>query len=678
MIGSDQPRILTLTPPKFREADDGGLGYDDIVADPTRSITAQVGPWGRLIAGDAIEILWGPEFESIARHIVRDEDDRTPLIAVPVSRIRKAGEGLMEVAARITTVDSGEVEQSESATVRVKYSVPGGLDPDPATPYLNERLAKPAIEPLPLPDSLEGITVVVPPYENMAVGDVINVLWQGSSASRPGLSGDEVGQPVRIEISRDTAAATAGEEITIRYEIHDVVANWSRWSQAAKHDVPPDESSSPSAPWVLGTVGDSGNALDLNQVGAADVVVRVENHPVLVGDRISVVWSGVTAAGKTRQYVTEPLAVARPGQTLDFPIPNAYVIELAGGQATVEYRFVSAGKQISSRRRALSILGVAPSLPPPELREAIGHTLDPKSTVGGAHVDVKPWPGMSPEDRCDLEWVGRRADGQPTYFRSALTGADLEEGDALTFVVPEDEVDRLAGGTLRVRYSVALHTLVRSEGAVTMSPIAQLPSPWLELSVTALTPDLSIDSTPATLSGNMIRLEKPLAFPPPGTFLSRVATGGVPPYRYSVSSGAVDVDEATGQVVSLRNGDAIVTVTDVRGQTASYPITVSNVLHLVDLGSVDLWHEANRKTTARNGRTPSPADWDAMRAAYGGAPGVRADAAWTSQVTRLLFPKQQMRVVVFPNTGERQTRRAEGLGGPLQSAAVWMVFVPQA
>jgi hypothetical protein len=673
MNANESGRTIALTPPIIREANDGGLGYDDVIANPWRRLTAQAGPWGKLFEGDVIDILWGESLQPIARHIYRKEDDRVPLIYVSVDKIHEAGEGRMQIAAQLTDIDTGDIHRSDTAEVLVKFSVPGDVDPESATPYLNENLTHPTISPSAIPDDFSGVEVIIPPYKHMAAGDSVSVRWQGVAVSRPALASTEVGHPVRIAIDRDTAMSSAGQDVIVRYQVHDTVGNWSRWSPAAVVSVPPAEGSSPPSPWVVGTVGDNGSSLDVKEIGLSDVVVRVENHPMAVGTMASAVWDGVTATGKALSYTSSPQKVQRLGQTLDFRIPNARVVELAGGDASASYVFTEGGAVSRSLRRKISILGNAPALLPPMLREAQGNAVNPSDIDGRAHVDVAAWPGLRDDDRCYLEWVGQRKDGQPTFFNAALTGANVGPDNRLIFEVPAEEVVRLAGGKLRVRYAVAVHTQVRSEHGLRSEPLVHISSPWLELTVGAQATPLSIDSSPAVLASPIVRLEKRVTIPPAGAFVARVASGGVPPYRYSASSGAVEVDAATGRVVSLRNGNAIVTATDAKGATVSYPVKVSNVLHLTDLVVQTTYALGNGQARKRGGRQPSLAEWDAMRAAYGGAPDVRADAAWSShQIDKF------DNYVVYPNTGAREARKAFGLGNPLGVAWVWCVTAPNA
>lgn len=672
---SNDPRAITLSPPSMHDALDGGLGYDDLLLNPGRAVIVGTGPWGDIKDGDVIDILWGPELEVVASHSYETGENFRPQIKLEATTLSRFGEGFMPLAAQVTLFDSGRTYRTPAVDILVKFSVPGGLDTNPETPHQNESLARPEVVPTPIPDDFAGIEVVISRYTNMAEGDRITVQWHTTTIRRDPLSANEVDKELRIPIDKTIAASAAGAEVAVRYEIHDRVANWSRWSLPNTVSVPPDEDA-PPAPWVLETVGDAGTAIDLQALGSRDVGVRVEGHPGRAGDNIVVTWEGVTDLGKLVAYTCPPAPIARPGQTIDVRVPNEKVASLGGGHASVGYALQSEGTPpVKSRLRRLMIEGASRTLSAPVFRESSGGILDPQTTMEGAHVVVEAWDGLDDDDRCYLEWVGTQSNGQPTFYNGALNGTDLGPDRTLVFTVPSSEVIRLAGGSVRVRYAVSLRTHVRygDDDGVRVEPIAHLWSPWVDLSVASVSAPLSIDSTPVILSGTIVRLESRVTVPPADTFVPRMATGGVPPYRYSASSGAVEVDAATGRVVSLRNGDAVVTVTDAKGATASYPVKVSGVLHFLDLNSNSTFSTAGAQARNRGARLPSLAEWDALRAAYGGAPAMRQDAGWSSQQ----FDGKN-HYVVFPATGAREVRKSYGLGAPLGLAWAWGVIAPTA
>jgi hypothetical protein len=680
-------RTIRLIPPSIHDAADGGLGYDDLVRNPGRMLVVQTGPWGTIVPGDVVDVLWGPDEAVIGSHRYESMDNLMPPVLVAAERFSQYGEGVMQLAARIRLVDTGEVYKTESVPVLVKFSVPGGLDPNPETVHRNESLAAPRIEPVPLPDDLEGINVVIPPYQNMAEGDRITLQWHTNTFRRENLRGDEIGRDVVFPIDKSVAMSGAGQEIAVRYQVHDLVANWSLWSPESLLTTPPGESA-PPPPWILGTVDDSGDTVDLDALAGKDLIVRVENRDIHAGDEVSVTWEGMTDVGKRVSYTSPPTVIARDGQTVDVPVPNSKVSLLVGSRASADYAVRSSkGLTVRSRKRQVSIQGIRVALPAPMVLESVNGILDPALAANGATIVVPAWDGHEADDRCYIEWHGLKVDGTPTGFSAVRKGSDMGS-DGLVFSVASDQVTELAGGSVRIRYTLALQTEVFYRGEMRIEPLVHLESPWLELRVVDSGPPLSINSSPVELSTPIFRLEKPVITPPDGAYVTRVATGGIPPYLYSTADGAVEVDEHTGRVVSLRNGKAVVVVTDARGATASYQVTVSKVCHLVDLGSDQFYQHAAGLAQQGGGRLPWGAEFEAMRGLYAGTPNVDPAMAWC-----LDGAGNKLQYCVNPNTGAREVRRSYPgvrsdddddparwipIGKPMQAARAWMVVAVNA
>uniref|UniRef100_UPI00286AB3BF Ig-like domain-containing protein n=1 Tax=Pseudomonas sp. TaxID=306 RepID=UPI00286AB3BF len=90
---------------------------------------------------------------------------------------------------------------------------------------------------------------------------------------------------------------------------------------------------------------------------------------------------------------------------------------------------------------------------------------------------------------------------------------------------------------------------------------------------------LSLDPTLMSLAGYSVKIP---SWPKTGAdsignTAVRAARGGKPPYSYTSSSPAAASVDANGKVTGNRNGSAVITATDQLGQSASYPVAVSNV-----------------------------------------------------------------------------------------------------
>ncbi|UQI32630.1 Ig-like domain-containing protein [Pseudomonas bijieensis] len=96
------------------------------------------------------------------------------------------------------------------------------------------------------------------------------------------------------------------------------------------------------------------------------------------------------------------------------------------------------------------------------------------------------------------------------------------------------------------------------------------------------------DYTMATLNYIIARVKIPNhPLPANNASYTRVATGGTPPYRYSSASPNIAVvDSSSGYVRAAGNGQAVITATDQDDSTASYTVTVSGVMPVILLPSV--------------------------------------------------------------------------------------------
>lgn len=188
-ITSSQPSILNDLPaPTITAALDGGLGYDDVGRDPTGSVVVSVGPYFQMEQGDLIEVFLGDPKDPTNRvgfKSAEDGDTGVVLVYVSNANIRKFGDGVHAFNYTIYTSIGLETIYSLPTDVRVKLSVPGGPDPHPHTPFLNENLALPFVIPDPVPENAQSATVHVQPWDDISEGDVLTVSWAGFQVSLP-------------------------------------------------------------------------------------------------------------------------------------------------------------------------------------------------------------------------------------------------------------------------------------------------------------------------------------------------------------------------------------------------------------------------------------------------------------------------------------------------------------
>lgn len=658
MTKSIAHRIPPLPAPRVPQAEKGGLNYADLVEDPAGVVTVVVGPWTAFFENDVVEILWGDKADVVATVPVADFLKDTVYVPVQTERLRAFGDGVFDMVARVIVRNNNDLYHSPPLKVRVKMSIPGGLDPDPATVSINEALSEPVVSDG-RPDDLP-LTVTIPPYLNMAASDELVVSWNGKAHTLPLIQDQDVGQATTWRVPAELADA-AGDEVLIRYHISDIVANSSKWSPHSVYRPGPVRPPAPPAPWVEGTVDDAGQVVSLEDLDGCDLPVIAEQHGGRAGDVLTLHWEGMTTSGRSVRYQAPGSMVKRPTQSIRVDVPWRVVAPVAGNQSMTWYTIESKdGSLLRSMDRSLHVQGALPVLSAPQVPVAAGDRLDPENIGGSLAISIPPWQWMADDDRCQLQWVGTTSSGAVTTYHDEQA---VNEDEPVTFSVPAGHVRQLDGGRLRLRYVILRHDAPQGRSADRGDWYRQL-SPWLELNVKQEHRPLSIDGSPVTLEGRMVRVEAPVSHPPEGTWALRQANGGMPPYSYRTSTRAVEIDEATGRIVSFAEGTAVVTVTDARGHTASYTVQVRNTWHLFGLG-IFTWHHKVASAAARyQGRIPTLDEFKLIRSAYGGKPPLDDQWAWTAD-----SPSAGVHYAVRPVSGAVEARTSAGLFKA--SAAGW-------
>lgn len=141
-------------------------------------------PWDGYEDGDVLEILWGAAETVVGSRLANAIDVNKGLeVFVPATAIVNQRAGIHDVRAQVRGL-LGNTVKSPPITVVVKLTVPGGLDPDPTTPYQNENLDPPTVEPTDIGTDKKA-KVTVPPYENMAAGDIVTVNGMRTATMSP-------------------------------------------------------------------------------------------------------------------------------------------------------------------------------------------------------------------------------------------------------------------------------------------------------------------------------------------------------------------------------------------------------------------------------------------------------------------------------------------------------------
>lgn len=451
------PPLAELLAPRVYGAEDGGLGYQDLLGTPD----AMVYITGQTLYFDAAataELFWGGV--SVATVPVAAGDFRTPTFAVPGARIAGtrnpiddgySGDG--EHLVTYSYIYAGGRDDSVPATVRVKCSLPGGEDPVGATRDINENLAAPTITPSPVPDDPNIIVrVTFPRWKNIAAGDVVTVDWAGYKYPLPAITDPDQPQlPFATLLYDDIVRAGGGEHVPVSYYIYDVAGNWSKYAPYADPSVEIDPGTL-TAPQLAEAID---NVLDLSQLGDADCTVRVGTRPLNPIDSVTVHWTSNLAAGGKKDYTFGPLGFDEnndPG-TLLFTVPNAVALEAASGSLAIHYTAL-AGTSKTRRYRVSELAEV--KLPAPIVPAANGSELDPfTGTPRDIEIHV-PFDAkqMFQGDSVTMYVVGTRG-AVTRYWEDAITLSSGDLQDPISFYCPADVLQAVENGAASFRYVVS-------------------------------------------------------------------------------------------------------------------------------------------------------------------------------------------------------------------------------
>lgn len=562
--GHDAPNRLANTPaPTIPAALDGGLGYDDVERDPAGSIIVTVGPYFDIQEGDLIEVFWSGT--RVAFQDAKREDANGVSIPVPKSEIKQQGEGTFSVTYKITFLVGGGDIDSLDTDVVVKFSVPGGQDPQPDTPYLNENLDKPFVDPDPVPDGAQSAIVNVEPWNNMAAGDVLTVRWAQEPVQCAPLPGGQVNLRQSVTIDRALLERVGGGRIPVTYSIRDTVNNFSLWAPYAYPDVEIEDPDAPEAPAVV-VGGDQVDEIDLTTLGTNNVIVRVPRYDGMTpGQEVVVEWFGQMADGSDLPHTSDPQPVPNPLPFyLDFFIPNAKVTPL--GQGSVRVNYVVNTTRLS-KKKLLQVVGDPFVLLPPEIPDAPNDELDPAAVPAGARFIVPILAGIQPDIRVDIHWEGKDADGnaEQPYSDGKLW---TDPSQPLSFTVPTTYITPIAGGSATASYTIG-------DGP---NP---LPSPERELRIKAQAPQPLPVPTVDGVQNGVIDADLPstiVRIPPyPGMALNDVIT--VNWSAPTPTSGTVDVHTigeqefpVAGTYIAINNGQTVTVTYSVPGKGTSTPL----------------------------------------------------------------------------------------------------------
>ena len=456
--------IAPLPKPTIRSHNDSGVGAVD-VADPTKPLEVLIGPLD-MYPKDRIDLYWGPNKEPVDSYIHSPDAPNTNGVFSLYVDTSWVLPGTVDVHYSYTPFPSDNPDTSESTSVIVKLSIPGGRDPDPESPYQNEALPKPAVFPPGIITSPDGVSVTIAPYLNMEVGDKVIVSWNGEFVLHIIESEDQVGHPVVVPVPR-TIIEMAGDSdmLEVRYEVRDIVNNWSRWSLPTFVEVEAGNSSLPAV--IIPQAPDL--VLDLDRLTGQPVQALVLAYPEMAGsDQITLIVERNTAEGMALEPFVITKTVENPSSFVEFFVPFAQFVPITQGRARLKYTVEKAsGVMQRSKSLSLTVVGEVQELQAPKVPAAQDGVLDPASH--NVVALVPPYYFMADGNDVTLVWAGKTASGANVLHEELKTLNRDDIGKTLEYRIPQDKVSVLAGGTVQVYYTV--NTFAR---AFFKSPVLEL------------------------------------------------------------------------------------------------------------------------------------------------------------------------------------------------------------
>lgn len=477
-------------------------------------------------------------------------------------------------------------------------------------------------------------------YSDMKEGDVIRTYWGTTEGPPATVDKDDMGlKKVTILFTRDFLQNFGDIEAGVYYTVTDRAGNKSKNSEPVMVKLLLSVVTPLPNPKVKEAKEDGTLDPADTTVGATVIVDATAN--LKRGDVVSVTWQGPVNS----DFKEKTISASQAGKELSVIFSGALVAVNVGRTVQVSYIVTRAsGVDQPSGLLELLITAGLSNLEKPKVLGVINDALAPETVPEtGVVVTVPSYTGMAVKDSIVVKWSGG-----PSHITAPQVVGVVGE---INFTVPTSVAVGSAGSSASVTYEV------------TRNGAAPVVSAATTFNVQALLPALIVDTSDLVLNARHLRTSATPAHPPAGAFAQRSATGGVAPYRYESSAPKIAEVDATGRVVSVGNGDATITVTDDGGQSVSYGVKTSNVLTFV-LFSFNTYTESTKAISNGGAHVPSLGDWGALRANYGGDPGLtytgggRYHRAWATDGAGVA-----KRWAIYPEDGRKEALKDVGFGG---------------
>ncbi len=579
---SIRPGAMNLDKPSIPTALENGILPIEF---QNRPVTVTFTVWEGAMQGYLYQLRWngmpvGPE-----KSLSGQENPGDPLtLEIPVAVL---SEGTYQVSYQVMNPESLIVNYSETTPLIIDRTAPGKpvLGPVLFPEVINDGLTSEELEGL--GDVLQG---TVASYNGMQANDVIRTYWNNAAGPVAIVNEDDMGfKKVRVDFIRPFLEAVGDGKALVHYTVTDLAGNVSAHSTPA-----PITLKLFYLPLPTPRIKEAqGNVLDPAQATRGATGVVDASAQLRAGDRVTLQWEGPKGSDRQEKLITE----AEAGKALELVFTYALVIANAGQTVAISYTVNRVDGQVQvSDTLSLNIRQGLDSLPAPKMDTvgADGVLVPARIPASGATVRVR-YPDMGPEDRVVVSWRG--ASNHDTAEQVVGSAAEV------LFNVPKALIVASTGQSATVLYTVS-----RAGRQVESAPL------WL-----SVYQGLILNTTPVTLSGKVYLLPGyPDLLPtlPAGTTVQRIAQGGQAPYTYRALDTQVVKVDSNGLVSVRGKGTTRIEVSDSRGETLSYEVNVTGVIHCLGLGSGSFTTVSNAAANQR-ARLCSLAELREIHAAYG-------------------------------------------------------------
>nr|WP_241391687.1 hypothetical protein [Yersinia frederiksenii]ULG19798.1 hypothetical protein 49p1_00080 [Yersinia frederiksenii] len=318
-----------------------------------------------------------------------------------------------------------------------------------------------------------GLVVFVEAYDNMAVGDAVDVYWDSSQLppiSTVSVEAANLNQRLGLRLPEADFRSGDFEPFFRVRRVSGATSDSPARAIRVKLDRPGGPNPDPStphnenlvAPQVDNTILQNG--VDASQA-AQGVDVTIASYPNMAEyDRIDFSWGG--------QRLIHTVQAAEVGQPIVIHVDESIILAAGDGRVLLMYQVIDVVANRSdgwSQVTQIDVFASGSVLDAPILESINDNTVDLDALAGDdvAVLLLATSPNFAVGDIVEFTWAGRTTANVSVDWTSSLTLTSIPS--LVRFIVPNATVVAIAGG-----YSVMSYTLRKSSGAQLVSKRQQV------------------------------------------------------------------------------------------------------------------------------------------------------------------------------------------------------------